>query len=349
MKHLEGDTRSREQREYDAAVELLLIDADQGPGGGVSARPTTGLDGHPVDLVVRGAHVAVLIPYSVTQGGNLELAEIPGLGYVLPSTARELLEHADKITRVAVDADTGEVLAVDDAVAGPGRRRRSATARHAAADTPAPLSTEAVGESGDDTPDEWPDGSPGGGTDRDPRDRPPSPGGLAARPIADRHCSEESASDLDAATSAAVQAAFARLRELPPDKPPPDLGYDPSAVALSSATRELLRDLASRKVIWRDLNSSAYRVPGRLRRAIEHRDRTCTYPGCTVPGYYCDIDHREEFPRGGTHAGNCHALCRRHHRAKQFYFAAVTLDPTTGDTCWTTYEGSTCRRPPRRY
>jgi hypothetical protein len=122
-----------------------------------------------------------------------------------------------------------------------------------------------------------------------------------------------------------------------------------STDTLSPEAVGLLRELVSRKVIWRDLNSSAYRVPGRLRRLIEHRDRTCTFPGCTVPGSYCDIDHREEWPRGGTHADNCHALCRRHHRAKQSYFAAVTLDPSTGDTCWTTHDGSTYRHPPPRY
>jgi hypothetical protein len=68
-----------------------------------------------------------------------------------------------------------------------------------------------------------------------------------------------------------------------------------------------------------------------------------------VPGTYCDTDHRDEWPRGGTHPDNCHLLCRRHHRAKQFYFAQVTLDPTTGDTCWTTHEGTTYRRPPPRW
>jgi hypothetical protein len=68
-----------------------------------------------------------------------------------------------------------------------------------------------------------------------------------------------------------------------------------------------------------------------------------------VPGRYCDVDHREEWPRGGTHQDNCHVLCRRNHRAKQFYFALLTLDPATGDSCWTTHEGATYRRPPPRW
>jgi hypothetical protein len=251
MTHLEGDTRTRAQREADAAVELLTVDAETAPGGAVSARPTTGLDGQPLDLVVRGAHIAVVAPYSVLEGGDHELAEVPGFGYLLPSTARELAEHAERFHRVAVDAITGEVLAVDDAVRPSGHE---------------------LGSDGEDGPDV----DPGDG-------------------------------------------------------------------------RALLRELVTRDVIWRDLSTSAYRVPGRLRRMVEARDRTCTFPGCTVAGSSCDIDHREEWPRGGTHIGNCHALCRRHHRAKQFYFAAVTLDSATGDTCWTSYEGTTYRRPPPRY
>jgi hypothetical protein len=95
-----------------------------------------------------------------------------------------------------------------------------------------------------------------------------------------------------------------------------------------------------------DPTSSAYRVPRRLRQHLERRDRTCTFPGCTVPGHQCDIDHRELWPYGPTIETNCHCLCRRHHRAKQCYFT-VELDPHTGDTLWTTPDGRQySRRPP---
>jgi hypothetical protein len=308
MQHLEGDTRTREQREYDAALELLTIDADMPPGGGVSARPTIGLHGEPLELVVRGAHVAMVMPYSVAIGGDLELAEIPGLGYILPSTARQLLEHADTIHRVAVDAATGQVLAVDDAVPGPNRRPKP----QASSETPAPVTDDGSHAPPDDDPGDEPGDGPG------PEDDPPPP------PLGP-HSHSSNASHPTEGTSL--------------DDPLPAVGF----------SLALLRELADRKVIWRDLNTSSYRVPSRLRRLIEHRDRTCRFPGCTVPGTYCDVDHRDEWPRGGTHADNCHLLCRRHHRAKQFYFADVTLDPTTGDTCWTTYEGTTYRRPPPRY
>jgi hypothetical protein len=246
MGRLPGDQRTLDQRMFDAAYEMLLVDADGGP----STVPTlTDLDGELVTVGVRGVQVAVVTPYSVTQGGNAELAEIPGLGPILPSAARELLAQAEVVQRVAVDAGTGEVLAVDD----PVRTHR---------EDAVPETTADVGVSG---------------------------------------------------------------------------------------SQVMLRELAGQPVVWRDLSSSSYRTPGRLRRFIEQRDRTCCFPGCTVPGRYCDVDHREEWPRGGTHQDNCHVLCRRHHRAKQFYFALLTLDPATGDSCWTTHEGATYRRPPPRW
>jgi hypothetical protein len=107
----------------------------------------------------------------------------------------------------------------------------------------------------------------------------------------------------------------------------------------------LLQRLAADPVVHRDLRSTSYRVNGRIRRFIELRDRTCTFPGCTVPGHWCDVDHREPWPLGPTDRLNCHCLCRRHHRAKQAYFT-VTLDQRTGDTLWTTPDGRTYRRPP---
>jgi hypothetical protein len=249
---LPGDARSREQRLFDAASELLTVDAD----GGQSPVPTLDDSAQPVTIRVRGVEVSVLVPYSVAVGEDLELAEIPGLGPILPSTARELLAQAAHLRRVAVDADTGAVLAVDDRVPGP-----------------APDDSEDVDAQGS---------------------------------AADRPC---------------------------------------TAPALHPALIVLLQRLAADPVVHRDLRSTSYRVNGRIRRFIELRDRTCTFPGCTVPGHWCDVDHREPWPLGPTDRLNCHCLCRRHHRAKQAYFT-VTLDQRTGDTLWTTPDGRTYRRPP---
>jgi hypothetical protein len=183
------------------------------------------------------------MPVSVAAGGELELAEIPGLGPVLPSTARELLAQADTVQRITVDATTGQVLTVDDPVPGPAQT-------------------------------------------------------------------------------------------VEPAAPEP-------------AVQVLLEQFTDEPVVIRDLSTEAYRPPDRLRRHVERRDRTCTFPGCTVPGERCDGDHREPWPHSPTSDTNCHCLCRRHHRAKQAYFT-VSVDED-GSTVWTTPDGHTYRRPPPTY
>jgi hypothetical protein len=57
---------------------------------------------------------------------------------------------------------------------------------------------------------------------------------------------------------------------------------------------------------------------GALRRAIEARDRTCTWPGCEVPAVVCQIDHIVEHSQGGrTTEENGQALCRAHNLIKE--------------------------------
>jgi hypothetical protein len=87
-----GDERSLDAREFDLLVELLT--------GGEQAGSW---------------HAEILVPVSVTEGGELELAEIPGLGPILPSTARDLLEGCDTVAPTAVD-ETGQVIAVADPI-----------------------------------------------------------------------------------------------------------------------------------------------------------------------------------------------------------------------------------------
>ncbi|MDT7572489.1 MAG: hypothetical protein QOE05_2663 [Actinomycetota bacterium] len=85
-----GDERSRAAREFDLFVELLT--------GGATAGSWT---------------AEVLIPVSVTEGGELELAEIPGLGPILPATARDLVDQCDTISQTSIDP-AGQVIAVSD-------------------------------------------------------------------------------------------------------------------------------------------------------------------------------------------------------------------------------------------
>ena len=55
-------------------------------------------------------------------------------------------------------------------------------------------------------------------------------------------------------------------------------------------------------------------VPPSIRRALQARDRSCRFPGCTARR--CDAHHVEHWVDGGaTSLSNLVLLCRRHHRA----------------------------------
>ncbi|HEY7254721.1 MAG TPA: HNH endonuclease signature motif containing protein [Methylomirabilota bacterium] len=55
-------------------------------------------------------------------------------------------------------------------------------------------------------------------------------------------------------------------------------------------------------------------MPPALRRALQHRDRGCRFPGCGVP--FGQGHHLRHWARGGpTTLSNLALLCRRHHRA----------------------------------
>ena len=62
--------------------------------------------------------------------------------------------------------------------------------------------------------------------------------------------------------------------------------------------------------------SSARSFTGRLRRAIEVRDRHCQHPsGCDVPAVDCDVDHIVPVSEGGiTSQSNGRLECRPHNR-----------------------------------
>ena len=89
-----GDDRSTDARMFDLFIDLLT-GGSQGPGRW---------------------EAQILVPVTTAEGGGLELAEVPGFGPMLPSTAQDLLDTCHALRRVAVDSVTGQVLAVDDAV-----------------------------------------------------------------------------------------------------------------------------------------------------------------------------------------------------------------------------------------
>jgi hypothetical protein len=63
-----------------------------------------------------------------------------------------------------------------------------------------------------------------------------------------------------------------------------------------------------------DVGRKTRTVPPSIRRALQARDQTCRFPGCTARR--CDAHHVEHWSDGGsTSLDNLVLLCRRHHRS----------------------------------
>ena len=78
------------------------------------------------------------------------------------------------------------------------------------------------------------------------------------------------------------------------------------------ATRVVMTHDADGKTV--DVGRRTRTVPPSIRRALDHRDRHCQFPGCD--NRFCDAHHIEHWADGGaTRLNNLVLLCRRHHRA----------------------------------
>jgi hypothetical protein len=78
------------------------------------------------------------------------------------------------------------------------------------------------------------------------------------------------------------------------------------------ASRVVMRHDAEGRVI--DVGARTRTIPPALRRALQHRDRGCRFPGCGVR--FGQGHHIRHWARGGpTTLSNLAMLCRRHHRA----------------------------------
>ena len=63
-----------------------------------------------------------------------------------------------------------------------------------------------------------------------------------------------------------------------------------------------------------DVGRKTRTVPPAMRRALDHRDGGCRFPGCG--NRFCDAHHITHWADGGeTRLDNLVLLCRRHHRA----------------------------------
>ncbi len=81
---------------------------------------------------------------------------------------------------------------------------------------------------------------------------------------------------------------------------------------------------------------TAYRPPQALRRYLNHRDKTCRFPGCTRRASTCEPDHTIEWQDGGTtDPGNLALLCKRHHALKSIGAWSYRHASPTGHLSWT--------------
>ena len=78
------------------------------------------------------------------------------------------------------------------------------------------------------------------------------------------------------------------------------------------ATRVVMRHDSDGRVT--EIGARTRTIPPALRRALQHRDRGCRFPGCGLP--FGQGHHIRHWAHGGpTTLSNLALLCRRHHRA----------------------------------
>jgi 5-methylcytosine-specific restriction endonuclease McrA len=90
------------------------------------------------------------------------------------------------------------------------------------------------------------------------------------------------------------------------------------------ATRVVMKHDADGRVT--EVGARTRTIPPALRRALQHRDRGCRFPGCGVA--FGQGHHLRHWARGGpTTLSNLALLCRRHHRAVHEEGYGVVREP----------------------
>ena len=134
---------------------------------------------------------------------------------------------------------------------------------------------------------------------------------------------------------------------------PGDLNGDPIP---ASVARELAGDGRWRRFVTEpatgrllDVGANTYRPNAALARFVRGRDRMCTFPSCTRPAERCELDHLQEFDRGGqTIETNLEPKCGIHHRLRHLPDWATERTPE-GHTDWTAPSGRVYRNPADHY
>ena len=101
------------------------------------------------------------------------------------------------------------------------------------------------------------------------------------------------------------------------------------------ATRVVMRHDADGRVT--EVGARTRTIPPALRRALQHRDKGCRFPGCGLP--FGQGHHIKHWAHGGpTKLSNLAMLCRRHHRAVHEEGFQVERQPN-GDLCFRRPDG----------
>jgi len=108
------------------------------------------------------------------------------------------------------------------------------------------------------------------------------------------------------------------------------------------ATRVVMRHDADGRVT--EVGARTRTIPPALRRAPQHRDRSCRFPGCGLsfgPGH-----HIRHWARGApTTLSNLALLCRRHHRTVHEDGYQIERQPD-GELCFRRPDGQLLRQVP---
>ncbi len=103
---------------------------------------------------------------------------------------------------------------------------------------------------------------------------------------------------------------------------------------MAACDGSVIRVLLDQHGLPMDVGRAMRVVPPHIRKAVELRDRTCVFAGCSAPKYWCDVHHLIEWMFGGkTSLENSALLCERHH-TKVHHGFRVQRDP---DGRWRTY------------
>jgi hypothetical protein len=123
----------------------------------------------------------------------------------------------------------------------------------------------------------------------------------------------------------------------------PQTAHTPTGVRLQDGTvRTLLCDPPLHPIIINhlgvplDAGRTIRHATAAQRRALQHRDGGCVFPGCPTPTAHCDTHHLHPWHHGGpTDLSNLILTCRFHHQLIHQHHWQVHLQPTTGTTTWT--------------